>query len=60
MWKTITRERNKRFIIAYYALALVFVSIGFFKQDAQWYIIAIAFLLLATFRKYWLMKKLKE
>jgi len=59
MWKTITKTKNKKFIIAYYALALLFVGIGLFRQDPQWNILAIAFLFLAFFRKYWLMKRLK-
>jgi len=60
MWKTLTKERNKKFIIIYYALALIFVIIGIFIKDPRWYIIAVAFLLLASYRKYWLMKKLKD
>ncbi|MCH8004395.1 MAG: hypothetical protein IH934_07250 [Nanoarchaeota archaeon] len=60
MWKTLTKERNKKFIITYYTLALIFVFIGLFIKDPRWYIIAVAFLLLASFRKYWLMKRLKE
>ena len=60
MWKTITKERNKKFIMVYYALALIFVSIGLYLKDPRWYVIAVAFLLLGMFRKYWLMKRLKK
>lgn len=60
MWKTLTQERNNKFIKVYYALALIFIFIGLFIKDPRWYIIAVAFLLLASFRKFWLMKKLKE
>jgi len=55
-----TKAKNKKAIIIYYSIALIFVSIGLFTSNAQWYIIAVAFLSLAMFRKYWLMKKLKE
>jgi len=60
MWKTITKERNKKFIMAYYSLALIFVLVGLYLKQAEWYVIAVAFLLLALFRKYWLIKKLKN
>ncbi len=59
MWKTITQSRNKKFIIAYYSLALIFVGVGLYLNDSRYYIIAVVFILLASFRKYWLMKKLK-
>jgi len=59
MWKTITKENNRKFIIFYYVLALIFVLIGLFSKNPQWYIIAVVFILLAFFRKFWLMKKLK-
>ena len=59
MWKTTSKERNKKFIIFYYVLALIFVGIGLYKDDATWYIVAVVFLLMAMMRKYWLMKRLK-
>jgi len=60
MFKTLTKAKNRKFIIVYYALALIFVTIGVFLRDARWYIIAVVFLGLALIRKYWLMKRLKE
>ncbi len=60
MWKTITKANNKKSIMVYYSLALIFVSIGLFTRKGTWYIIAIALMLLASFRKYWLMKRLKD
>jgi len=59
MRKPITKQQNKKRIMIYYSLALIFVSIGLFRQNAQWYVVGIAFILLAFFRKYWLMKRLK-
>ncbi len=58
--KPVTKSRNKKTIIVYYSLALIFVSVGLYFKDPRWYIIAVAFLLLTLFRKYWLMKKLKS
>ncbi|MBN4048993.1 hypothetical protein JYT91_00080 [archaeon AH-315-M20] len=46
-------------VVIYYVLALIFVSVGLFLDDTRWYIIAVVLLLLALFRKYWLMRKLK-
>ena len=60
MWKTLTKEKNRKFILFYYASALVFVVIGLLSKDPRWYFIAAAFLILASVRKYFLMKKLKE
>lgn len=60
MWKTITKKTNKKFIFVYYGLALIFVSIGLFTGDASWYVMAMFFLILASMRKYILMKRLKE
>ncbi len=60
MWRIITKARNKKTIIVYYALALIFVLIGLYLKNPQWYVVAVAFLLGALFRKYWLMKRLKE
>ena len=59
-FKTTTQARNRKAIIVYYALAPIFVSIGLFTQNAQWYVIAIVFLGLALVRKHWLMKRLKK
>ncbi|MCH8329541.1 MAG: hypothetical protein IIB81_04065 [Nanoarchaeota archaeon] len=60
MWKTATKARNKKTIIWYYVLALILALIGLYLKNAQWYILAAVFLILAYFRKYWLMKRLKE
>ena len=60
MWKTATKARNKKTIIVYYALALILALIGLYLKNAQWYIIAAVFLILAYLRKYWLMNKLKD
>ncbi len=60
MWRTISKARNRKTIIVYYVVALVFVSIGLYLKNAQWYVVAVAFLLGALFRKYWLMKRLKD
>jgi len=59
MWKTITKENNRKFIIVYFVIALIFVLIGLFTNNAQWYIMAVAFLILSSIRKFFLMKKLK-
>jgi len=59
-FKTITKARNKKRIIVYYSLALIFVATGVFLRDTKWYIIASVFLGLALIRKYWLMKRLEE
>jgi heme O synthase-like polyprenyltransferase len=60
MWKTTTKARNKKTIIVYYVIALIFISIGLYLKNMQWYVVAVAFLLGALFRKYWLMKRLKD
>ena len=60
MLKPITKASNKRTIIVNYSLALIFVSIGLFTSNATWYILAVVFMLLASVRKYFLMKRLKE
>jgi len=57
--KPITKQQNKKRIMIYYSLALIFASIGLYRQDNPiWYVTAAAFLGLALFRKYWLMKRL--
>jgi|TARA_B100000315_G_C14148580_1_gene394649 4-hydroxybenzoate polyprenyltransferase len=60
MLKTLTKKRNKKIIIVYYVLALVFVSIGLYQDNPRFYIVAVVILGLALFRKYFLMKKLKD
>jgi len=59
MWKTLTKERNRKIIIIYYLIALVFVIIGLYGNKPRFYIIAVALFLLGLFRKFWLEKKLK-
>jgi len=60
MFKPITKERNKKTIMVYYSLAIIFISIGLFTGHATWYVVAVTLLGLGLFRKYWLMKKLKD
>ena len=60
MWETITKAKNRKFIMIYYAIALIFVFIGLFTGNATWYVMAAAFMILASIRKFFLMKKLKE
>lgn len=60
MWKTTTKARNRKTIMIYYVLALILALIGLYLKNAQWYIIAAVFLILAYLRKYWLMNKLKD
>jgi len=60
MWKTITRARNKKKIMIYYSIALIFLAIGFYTGDNKWSLFALAILGLALFRKYWLHKRLKD
>jgi len=60
MFKPITKERNRKTILVYYALAVIFISIGLFTGRSTWNVIGAAFLGLALFRKYFLMKRLKE
>jgi hypothetical protein len=60
MWQTVTKAKNRKFIRVYYSIALVFVLIGLFTKNAQWYGMAAAFLILASIRKYFLMNKLEE
>jgi len=58
--KPLTKARNKRKIIIYLSLALIFTSIGMYKNDSNWYIVAFVLILLVLFRKYYIMKRLKE
>ncbi len=57
--KPVTKEVNKKRIIIYYSLALIFASIGLYFNDPMWYVVGVTFILLALFRKFWLMKRLK-
>ena len=56
-FKPITKARNRIIIIVYYALALIFVSVGLYNNNSRWYVIAVALMLLATFRKH---EKIKD
>ena len=60
MFKTITKARNRKAIIVYYSLAVIFISIGIFTGRSTWYVVGAVALGSALFRKYWLMKKLKD
>ncbi|MAH32767.1 hypothetical protein CL615_00485 [archaeon] len=54
------KARNKRKIIIYLSLALIFIIIGMYNNDLKWYILAVVLIILVLFRKYWLMKRLKK
>ena len=55
------KARNKRKIIIYLSLALIFIIIGMYNNnDLRWYILAVVLIILVLFRKYWLMKRLKK
>lgn len=58
--RTLTKKTNRKIIMVYYVLALVFAAIGIYNNDSRYYVIAVVILALALFRKYWLMRKLKE
>lgn len=58
MLKPITKARNKISIMIYYAVAIIFASIGLYTNKSSWYIYAAVILGLALIRKYWLMKRL--
>lgn len=60
MLKPLTKQRNKKVIMVYFALSMFSAGVGLYYNNFRWYIIAVALLLLALFRKFWLMKKLKE
>jgi len=60
MFKQITKERNRKSIMVYYAIALIFILIGFYTKNIQWIFLALVIFGLALFRKYFLMKRLKE
>jgi len=59
MFKPITKERNRKTILVYYLLAIIFVSIGLYTQKYTWNVVGAAFLGLGLFRKFFLMKRLK-
>jgi len=60
MLKPINQATNKKTIMVYYSLAVILISVGLFTNKSTWYIMAVAFLGIALFRKYWLHKRLKE
>ena len=60
MWKTITKENNKKKIMFYYAIAVILIGVGLYTEQSKWYTMAAAFLGVAMFRKYWLHKRLEE
>lgn len=60
MFKTITKDSNRKRIMIYYVLALIFFLIGIFFNSTRWYFVSTAFLLLALVRKFFLMKRLKD
>jgi len=60
MFKPITKTINKKRINVYFVLALIFASLGLIIRNPSFYVISVALLSLALFRKYWLMKRLKE
>ena len=55
-----TKAKNKRAIIANYAVAIIFFSIGMYTGRLIYYVGGVILVSLALFRKYWLMKRLKE
>ena len=60
MFKPINKERNRKTIMIYYAIDIIFISIGFYTKNIQWTFLALVIFGLALFRKYFLMKRLKE
>ena len=60
IFKPITKAQNKKRIMMYYSLTIIFASLGLVIRNTTFYVIAVAFLGLALFRKYWLMKRLKD
>ena len=46
--------------MVYYALAVILIGVGLYTEQLKWYIMAATFLGVALFRKYWLMKRLKD
>jgi len=60
IFKPITKEGNKKRIMIYYVVSIIFISIGMLTGRPTWYIVGLLVLVLALFRKYWLMNRLKE
>jgi len=60
MVKPITKAQNQKRINVYYIIALIFASLGWIIRNPTFYVISVAFLGLALFRKYFLMKRLKD
>ena len=58
--KAIKKAKNKKTIMVYYALAIISISIGMFTGRTIYNVVAFTLIGLALFRKYFLMKKLKE
>jgi len=52
MFKPITKAQNNKTILVYYALAIIFLSIGLYTGKATWNVVGVFFLGLALFRKY--------
>ena len=55
-----TKAKNKRIILINYAIAVIFFSVGMYTGRSIWYVGSIVLVSLSLFRKYWLMKRLKE
>ena len=55
-----TKAKNKRTIIVNYAVAIIFFSIGMYTGRLIYYVGGVILVSLALFRKYWLVKRLKE
>ena len=60
MWKPITKQQNRKRILIYYFMALFFAIAGLWKDAPFLYVVSAALLILALFRKYWLMKRLRD
>jgi len=60
VFRTITKAQNKKRIMVYYVLAIIFVTIGLIFRNPTFYVVAVAFLGLALIRKHWLHKRLDE
>jgi len=58
MLKPITKEKNRKKMMVYYSIAIIFILIGFYTKNIQWHYFAFVILGMALFRKYWLMKRL--
>lgn len=58
--KPITKPPNKADIITLYIIALITALFGIYYNRPFFYVVTVVLILLALFRKYWLMKKLKK